>query len=100
MLLLSCTRPEPPTINLYRAIQAGDLNQIKRHLYHDTDINQSDREGQMPLHVAAERGRLVISRLLIEHGAELDARNRSGRTALEVEFPLWLNGLVQSPDRR
>ena len=83
-LLLSCARPEPPTISLYRAIQAGDLNQIKRHLYHDTDINQPDREGQMPLHVAAERGRLVISRMLIDHGARLDARNRSGHTALEV----------------
>lgn len=84
VLLLSCTQPEPPTISLYRAIQAGDLNQIKRHLHHDTDINQPDREGQMPLHVAAERGRLVISRMLIEHGAQLEARNRGGHTALET----------------
>ena len=84
LLLFSCARLDPPTISLYRAIQAGDLNQIKRHLHHDTDINQPDREGQMPLHVAAERGRLVISRLLIEHGARLDASNRSGHTPLEV----------------
>ncbi len=83
-LLLSCAQPEPPTISLYRAIHAGDLDQIKRHLYHNTDINQPDREGQMPLHVAAERGRLVISRMLIDHGAQLDAHNRSDHTALEV----------------
>lgn len=92
VLLLSCARPEPPTISLYRAIQAGDLNQIKRHLHHDTDINQVDREGQMPLHVAAERGRLVISRMLIDHGAQLDAHNRSGHTALEVAV---LSGKIQ-----
>jgi len=83
-LLLSCTSPEPPTISLYRAIQAGDLNQIKRHIHHQTDINQPDREGQMPLHVAAEQGRLVISRLLIQHGARLDAENANGHTPLEV----------------
>lgn len=84
LLLISCTQPDLPTINLYRAIHAGDLDQIKRHLYHGTDINQPDREGQMPLHVAAERGRLVITRQLVDHGAQLDARNSRGHTPLEV----------------
>jgi len=84
LYLSACSRPEPPTINLYRAIHAGDLNQIKRHIYHGTDLNQVDREGQMPLHVAVEQGNQVICRLLIEHGAKLAAPNRDGHTPLEL----------------
>ena len=92
LLLASCAQPTPPTINLYRAIHAGDLDQIKRHLYYGTDINQTDREGNMPLHVAVERGRPLISRLLAENGAHIDARNRNGYTALELAV---LGGKIQ-----
>jgi hypothetical protein len=84
LFLPACSRPEPPTINLYRAIHAGDLDQIKRHLYYGTDLDQVDREGQMPLHVAADQGNQVICRLLIDHGAKLSAPNRDGHTPLEL----------------
>jgi len=82
-LLGACAKQDPPTINLYRAIHAGDLDQIKRHLHHGTDINQPDRNGETPLQVAAVQGNPVVTRLLVEHGAELETRNRDGRTALE-----------------
>ena len=84
LLVQGCTRPDPPTINLYLAIQSDNLDQIKRHLYHGTDINQPDRDGQLPLHVAAERGQQISARLLVDNGARVDARNRDGRTAVEV----------------
>lgn len=84
LLLSSCARPDPPNINFYRAIHAGDLDQIKRHIYHGTDINKPDRDGEMPLHVAVRKGRLVITRLLVENGADIEARNHLGRTPLET----------------
>ena len=84
LLLLACGEPEPPTVNLYRAIHVGDLNQIKRHLHWGTDVNQPDPDGDMPLHVAARRGRVVIAEELLAHGAEVDARNAAGRTPLQV----------------
>jgi ankyrin repeat protein len=92
LALSACSRPDPPTINLYRAIHTGDLDQIKRHLLHGTDIHSPDREGNTPLHVAAEQGRLVISQLLLEHGAPLDAHDAQGRTPLEAAL---LAGKVQ-----
>jgi ankyrin repeat protein len=92
VLLAACSQPDPPTVNLYRAIHVGDLDQIKRHLHHGTDINRPDREGDTPLHVAVERGRPLISRLLVEQGARIDARNRAGRTALELAV---LGGKIQ-----
>jgi ankyrin repeat protein len=79
-----CSERPHPTINLYRAIQAGDLDQIKRHLFWGTDVNQPDPEGDLPLHVAARRGRVVIVRELMDHGAEVNAKNRLGQTPLYV----------------
>jgi uncharacterized protein len=80
----ACSRPAPPNISLYRAIHAEDLDQIKRHILYGADLNQMDRDGQMPLHVAAEQGSQVLCALLIKHGARLDAHNRQDRTPLEV----------------
>lgn len=84
LLLAACGEPPPPSINLYRAIRGGDLDQIKRHLYWGTDINQVGPRGEQPLHVAARRGRLIISRELLKHGADPNARNRAGETPLQV----------------
>ncbi len=92
LLAAACAKHDPPTISLYRAIQAGDLDQIKRHLYHDTDINQPDRNGDTPLHVAAARGKPVIASLLVEHGARLETPDRDGRSPLAVAL---LAGKVQ-----
>jgi ankyrin repeat protein len=84
LVLAACSEPQQPTINLYRAIQAGDLDQIKRHLYWGTEINQPDPDGDYPLHVAARRGRVVIARALLDHGANPNAQNLGGKTPLRV----------------
>jgi ankyrin repeat protein len=83
-LLAACGKPEPPTVNLYRAIHTGDLDQIKRHIFSGTDLNQAGPEGDFPLHVAARRGRVVIARELLANGAQVDARNAAGQTPLQV----------------
>jgi ankyrin repeat protein len=83
-LLAACGKPEPPTVNLYRAIHTGDLDQIKRHIFSGTDLNQAGPEGDFPLHVAARRGRVVIARELLANGAQVDARNGVGHTPLQV----------------
>lgn len=84
MLLSACNEPPPPTINLYRAIHIGDWDQVKRHLYRETDLTQRDPEGNLPLHVAARAGRLVIARSLVEHGADPNAVNADGRSPVFI----------------
>ena len=84
LLLTGCEEPPKPTVNLYRAVHIGDLDQIKRHLYWRTDINQPGPDGDYPLHVAVSRGRVAIARELIRNGARLDARDSEGRTPLHV----------------
>ncbi|MES9855347.1 MAG: ankyrin repeat domain-containing protein [Sedimenticola sp.] len=81
-LLSACGKPDQPTIGLYLAIQRGDIDQIERHIAWGTDINGMDPDGRRPLHVAAGRGRHVISNLLINNGVKINAIDIEGKTAL------------------
>ena len=84
VLAAGCTEPAPPTMSLYRAVQTGDLDQVKRHIYWETDVSQPDAEGDYPLHVAARDGRVRIARALVEDGADPGALNGADHTALRV----------------
>jgi len=83
-LAVACGQPQPPTVPLYRALQVGDLDQLKRHLYHGTDVNAPDGAGDYPLHVAARNGQIAIARALIDHGTRLDVRDAGDRSPLHL----------------
>lgn len=84
VILTGCGEPPRPTVNLYRAVHVGDLEQIKRHLFWGTEINQPGADGDYPLHVAVSKGRVAIARELLRHGARTDVRDRNGRTPLQA----------------
>ncbi|EGW56028.1 ankyrin repeat domain-containing protein [Candidatus Endoriftia persephonae] len=92
LLMAGCSKPDRPTINLYRAVHVGDIDQIERNLYWDADINATGPDGRTPLHVAAERGLLVVVSILLDHGADIDAKNTFGKspiyTAVMARRPL------------
>ncbi len=81
-LLVACSEPAPPTLNLHRAVAVGDLDQIKRHLYWGTALNQPDAAGDYPLHVAARQGNVAIVRLLLQGGADPLRTDAQGHTPL------------------
>lgn len=84
LVLGACSEPPPPSISLYRAIHSRDLDQVKRHIYWGTDVNQVDPQGETPLHVAARLGLLIIARELLANGANPNVENQAGDTPLEV----------------
>ncbi|MES9906210.1 MAG: ankyrin repeat domain-containing protein [Sedimenticola sp.] len=107
-LLTACGEPDRPTIDLYPAIQRGDIDQIERHIAWKTDINGMDVDGRRPLHVAAGKGRYVITKLLVESGADLNADDRDGHSPLyyavlagrtQVAELLVKLGAEMAPDR-
>ncbi|WP_323697100.1 ankyrin repeat domain-containing protein [Thiorhodovibrio litoralis] len=83
-LLVACTEPPQPTMNFYHAVHSADLDQIKRHLYWGTDVNQAGPGGRHALGVAVADGGVVIARELLDHGARMDVRDRLGRTPLHL----------------
>ena len=84
VLITGCAEPPKPTVNLYRAVHVGDLDQIKRHLFWGTDVNQPGPNGDYPLHVAVGQGRVAIAKELLKHGAKTEVHDALGRTPLQL----------------
>ena len=84
LLLGGCGKPDRPSVSLFLAVQRGDLDQLERHIYWDSDINAQLPNGLYPLHVAAEKGKIILVRTLLENAAQIDQPSADGKTALEL----------------
>jgi len=71
--------PEP-TISIHHAAKEGDVEQIKRHIYHDNHLNEwahisiDNNTAYTPLHIAAMYGQLDAARLLLDNSANPNER--------------------------
>ncbi|MBM7557798.1 ankyrin repeat domain-containing protein [Halanaerobacter jeridensis] len=68
---------------LFRAIDAGDRKQVNR-LSKEGEINTTLENGVTPLMISTKAGQLEITKKLLEAGAEVEATNEKGKTALEI----------------
>lgn len=78
------TRPTPPAPSensLVQAISNGDRGWLNGLLAGGANPNTPHRD-TLPLHFAARRGQMDIVDLLCRHGADIDARDAQGRTAV------------------
>ncbi|KAI9432179.1 ankyrin repeat-containing domain protein [Lactarius indigo] len=57
-------------------------------LEHNAKVNARDWGGRVPLHDAANNGRLEVVRLLLKHGGNVNARGNNGSTPLD-EAEMW-----------
>ncbi|MEJ2608691.1 MAG: ankyrin repeat domain-containing protein [Candidatus Thiodiazotropha sp.] len=80
VLLSGCSKPSEPTINLSRAVNIGDIDQLERNLYWGADVNQVGPNGLTPLHIAAQKGSLIMSKILIKNQANLESLDPQGHT--------------------
>jgi endonuclease/exonuclease/phosphatase family metal-dependent hydrolase len=60
----------------------GDLNALKKLLPSPTINTERDKNGNLPLHVCAEKGFTKGVELLLAHGADINLRNNDGKTPL------------------
>ncbi|MCF7821519.1 MAG: ankyrin repeat domain-containing protein [Mariprofundaceae bacterium] len=68
----------------FEAAKSGDEEALKRALASDSDVNVVDELENTALHYAAMHAHLNVMRLLIEHGAALDAVNKRLSTPLHL----------------
>ena len=74
---------EAPKIDLQTAVLTGDKEAIQGHIAAQSDINAKDpMSGSTPLITAASFGKIKITEMLIEAGADLELKNNDGATAL------------------
>ena len=68
---------------LIGAARAGDIAAIKKHIAEGADVNETRFE-MPPLAWASMMGQTAAAELLLEHGADVNGRNRDGNTALHL----------------
>ena len=68
--------------NLLDAAEQDALGTMQALLDDGADVNMT--RGITPLHIAAERGNLEMTALLLDHGADLDRRDFRNRTPLLI----------------
>ena len=71
--------PPPP---LVKAAMENDLEEARKLTAAGADLNAADNKGMTALHYASRLGNLALVRFLLEKGARLEAKNRSGATPL------------------
>lgn len=83
------SRMPPPDYPLLEAVKKGDVQKVKSILqetpstFRKGEINQKGHTGDAPLSVASRDGNLEIVKLLVEHGAAVDAgKEQEDRTPL------------------
>lgn len=70
---------------LHRAASKGVLPIVKLLIErNDVKINFKDAYGSTPLHLACEEDREQAALLLVEHGADIDAKDRDRQTPLDL----------------
>ncbi|EAY19356.1 ankyrin repeat protein, putative [Trichomonas vaginalis G3] len=67
------------------ASPAFNLPPLVEHLISKcNDINATNIDGKMALHIATECGSMKTIKILISHGADVNAKDMNGRTALHI----------------
>lgn len=75
--------PKTPEDTLLDAAWDGDVNAVVEAL-RTTPVTTCDDRGFTPLHLAAERDHLATVMLLLDRGADINARANGGRTPLHL----------------
>jgi ankyrin repeat protein len=71
------------TTNLHDAVEFGDVTEVRRLVAAGADVDEEWGEARMrPLHVAAGEGQVEVLIVLVELGANTDAKDVNGTTPL------------------
>jgi ankyrin repeat protein len=89
--IVKLLKDQVATVTLMDMACLGDLGRIECFIKQGADVNEKSGSNNItPLRGAAELGHVYAAKLLLDKGADIDARDKEGRTVLMVaaEFGL------------
>jgi len=91
----ACSQPDKPELSFTVALQNRDINQIERHIYWGTDLNQVLPNGLSPIQFASQQGHIIVVKLLLKQNIQIETKTSQGHTSLYLAI---LNGRTQIAD--
>ena len=85
---------------LINAVRRGDIPEVQALLISGADANGVGSTGSTPLTQAAETGNLVIARLLLDRGANVNYPNRRGFTPLHIAVDASIDATIQDAGKQ
>lgn len=74
--------PDKVTSRMVAAISCDDFEECEDAILQGANVNADCGAGMHPIHIAAIRGELLLTELLLAHGARVNQRDLSGNTPL------------------
>ncbi|XP_031402971.1 ADP-ribosylation factor GTPase-activating protein AGD3 [Punica granatum] len=69
---------------LHLACETADIGMLELLLQYGANVNAVDSRGNMPLHRCTIKGKAMNAKLLLSRGADAQALNGEGKTALDI----------------
>jgi len=83
VVLVGCGGP-----SIHQATIDGEIALIRRELSNGANVNEKNKDGLTPLHLAVKSGHKRIVELLIAKGSDVNAKDTRGGTSLDYSTEL------------
>lgn len=65
-------------MDIYEAARLGNIEQVKAHIFHKSDLNKPGPRGMVPIAFATTHGQTEVVKLLLDAGAKIDIVDERG----------------------
>ncbi len=69
-------------LTIFELCEMGEIDQTEILINNGEDVNQTNVNGDTPLHIASEYGYPDVAEMLISYGADINAKNNNNETPL------------------
>ena len=96
MIIMVCSIRLCCGAEIHDAVSTGDPDKVAAAIDRNSaSINQSDKDGKTPLHLATEKNDARIVSLLLSKGADSSMKDRAGRTPLRIALDAESIGCIK-----